>query len=334
MRSSFTLSLKGHDSVSIEKLAIIAVQKQNISPKPGPNSPRGSSISPFLSHRNSSKKSTLFYNVNAERVVSPQSAAFQGRKPSILLSNSGSQNNSPRKTFVPSSHPFFNVDPETPIRTPRRFRTTLSTLKPMKSPSQVENFRATNQIALNSQRSPQSDFDLKGYATVSSLDTSPMFWRTESVLSPRDPESRGIFMINKKKYKIKSPETALFSKTNGFQDKKMDINFIKEQAKLQVYRKSRMISPDKRMNGIGESDVLQKNRKDWTKEDEVKVDILKRKVEIFNKFQPSLTLDERKSLYKQMIFKYHPDKTQYKKEFAEEIFNYLQTNKSKFIPIL
>jgi len=336
MRPSFSLNLKGRDSVSMEKLAIQSIQKQSLTPKLAPVSPRQSSISPLLSLRSSNKKSSLFFNFNAERVISPQSATVQPPNPSLLLSHPGSQNNSPRKTIIHHSHPFFNVESEPALRTQTKMKTTMSGLKSIKTPSRAENIRSATHVMLSSHRTPQTEFDLRGYATVSSLDTSPTFWRGESTIqSPmiRDTESRGIFMINKKKYKIKAPETALFSKTSGFQERK-EINFIKEQAKLQVYRKNRVISPGRKMNGIGEADILQKKRGEWTKEDEAKVDVLRRKVEIFNKFQPSLTLDERKNLYKQMILQYHPDKTKHKKEFAEEIFNYLQTNKSKFIPIL
>ncbi len=335
MRPSFSLNLKGRDSVSMEQLAIQSIQKQSITPKLAPQSPRQTSISPLLSVRSPIKKSSVFYSVNAERVISPQSVTSKPLNPSLLLSNPGSQNNSPRKTIIHHSHPFFNVESEPTIRTQTRFKTTLGVLKPTKTPSRADVQRSATHIMLSSHRTPQNEFDLKGYATVSSLDTSPMFWRGESaVQSPnvRDAESRGIFMINKKKYKIKAPETALFSKTSGFQERK-EINFIKEQAKLQVYRK-RLSSPNQKMLGIGEADILQKKRGEWTKEDEAKVDVLRRKVEIFNKFQPSLTLDERKNLYKQMILKYHPDKTKHKKEFAEEIFNYLQLNKAKFIPLI
>ena len=116
-----------------------------------------------------------------------------------------------------------------------------------------------------------------------------------------------------------------------------NINFIKSELKL---KKIRIAPSPQRLLNLQKIKMIQEVNKEIQKpnlspEDEVKIEILKKKIAI-NNIMGSLRserppLEERKNIYKNLLLEYHPDKGNYEKEIAEDLFNYLQMSKHMFI---
>ena len=72
-------------------------------------------------------------------------------------------------------------------------------------------------------------------------------------------------------------------------------------------------------------------RSQLTKEEEIKVGILKKKMKISGMFRGKLSFEERKAVLKSLELDYHPDKAKYEKQTCEDITTFLINNRQLFL---
>jgi len=156
-----------------------------------------------------------------------------------------------------------------------------------------------------------------------SLQNSPNSTKTNSFL----------FMENKKKYRIKkvpalnqTGKEYLYNGASPLQD-------IRHNVKLQGLKKYRP-SPSCKIDlkEMGEIFLVKKNGQPLTKEEEIQVRLLKKKVEISKVFSlKNMDEEDKKAYYRNLLLEFHPDKCKHDTEFSVAIFHFLQSNKERFI---
>jgi len=329
MLSPFKLQIKDQDAITLERLAINGFRSLKVKAQP-----RSQYLKlPTKNFNNEHNKTALHSNSKIPFSLSPHLKISPLKPPSV---SSNLEQESFRTDIKPKSSKHFFFSPSEVnqfIPNQGGIFGSPTLVKTLPCLEKIDEKVLSHRYILSDQFlkiEPERDYILS--ATPCKMTTYSFRPISTSHSALRGSDGKELFLNNKKKYNVKSPEN-WFHKTNGFRAKD-DINFIKSQAKFQIFRKGKMpvkVFPVEHLNLIGETDLLQKNRKNWTKEDEFKVVVLKKKMEIYGKFRHIINLEDRKNLYKQLILEYHPDKSRHKKDISEEIFTYLQSNKIKFL---
>ena len=195
-----------------------------------------------------------------------------------------------------------------------------------------------SQKKLNSRLEPIKLYKLE---EISPLETSAQQKTSKAICNELPPDGQAskdgtdidFFVVNRRKYKIKAPSfTAAPKSPTHYME---DLDMIKTQAKLNFTKKekNRLGSmSERKLHNTNEVNLLAKNRQEISKEDGVKISLLRKKMEVCSKFEPSITNPEqRKQLFRKFLLEYHSDKTKLDKEFAKEMYLFLIENKAKFI---
>jgi len=113
-----------------------------------------------------------------------------------------------------------------------------------------------------------------------------------------------------------------------------DLNQIKERYRIAKHKRIGLKSPSRKtmsLKNINEVNIAPKDNI-LSEEDELKVKLLKKKINISSLFSSPISTDEeKKALFKQLLLEYHPDKKKYDKRFSDEIFDFLMNNKASFL---
>lgn len=166
---------------------------------------------------------------------------------------------------------------------------------------------------------------------------------TPTATTPRIFESSSkIYLLNKEKY---LPKNSSFGYPNSprrpdaHNDEIFDLNWLKEELKFKKrnVKAAATTTPydiisRQKFKAIQELKA-EMQKSNVTKEDEIKIAILKKKIAINTMLGVELKADneEKKAIYKNLLLEYHPDKRKHEKEVSEEIFNYLLSNRNLFI---
>lgn len=158
--------------------------------------------------------------------------------------------------------------------------------------------------------------------------------------SPRrlDAKSSELYLLNRKKYMPKlEPISNPSSPSKNVKEEIFNLHRIKEELKI---KRRNLKVPTHNMINLQRMKNIQELNKEMQKatisrEDEVKIGVLRRKIAINTMFGLELnensTIEERKGIFKNLLLEYHPDKKKHDKEITQEIFNFLQVNKTLFI---
>ena len=153
------------------------------------------------------------------------------------------------------------------------------------------------------------------------------------------PTPTEIYLSNRKKFLPQLFSQGFTNSPKPDKNKDAVFNLRKIKEALQIHRRNRGISRDE--IALQKLRMVQEINRDrqkliLTKEDELKISILKRKIAINSLFGMELkninsTVEERKQMFKNLLLEFHPDKKKHDKEIAEEMCNYLLINKQLFI---
>jgi len=160
-------------------------------------------------------------------------------------------------------------------------------------------------------------------------------WPSMSVQnSPNNTKTNSfLFMENKKKYRItKVPALNQVGK-EFLNSGNSALEEIKQNVRLQGLKKYRPNPSCKiDLKEMGEIFMVKKSGQPLTREEEVQVRLLKKKVEISKVFSlKNMDDEDRKAYYRNLLLEFHPDKCKHDPEFSVAIFHFLQTNKERFI---
>lgn len=186
-------------------------------------------------------------------------------------------------------------------------------------------------------RSLKSDSKLISLATHLSQAKRAELWPHLQPLSckPTSVDISGTFTETAKKYKLKSIKRVGVSKSVAL-SQLSQIEEIKQYFKMPILKnlKTSSAKPHNELKEMEEINIVKKPGQSLSEEEEMKVKILKKKVEISNVFKSQYISDEeKKEHYKQLMLEFHPDKTKHHGKFAVEIFYFLQSNKNRLLNI-
>jgi len=158
-----------------------------------------------------------------------------------------------------------------------------------------------------------------------SLQSSPNSTKTNSFL----------FLENKKKYRIKKVPTVNQTGKEYLYNGSSPLEDIRHNVKLQGLKKYRPNPSCKiDLKEMGELFMVKKNGQPLTKEEEIQVRLLKKKVEISKVFSlKNMDDEDKKAYYRNLLLEFHPDKCKHDPEFSVAIFHFLQSNKERFIDL-
>ena len=158
-----------------------------------------------------------------------------------------------------------------------------------------------------------------------------------------DSSAVKIYLLNKQKYMPKNSSFGYPSspkKTANHDDDSFNLNRLKEELKVRVKRQNTKASTadmitKQKIKAMQELQA-EMQKPVVSKDYETRIAILKKKIAINTMLSvefkaDNLSVEEKKTIYKNLLLEYHPDKRKYEKEVSEEILNYLLMNKNLFI---
>ncbi len=156
-----------------------------------------------------------------------------------------------------------------------------------------------------------------------SLQNSPNTTMTNSFL----------FMENKKKFQIKKVPNMNQVARENIGGGTSALEQIKRNVKLQGLKKYRPTPGSKtELKDMGEILIIKKSGEALTKEEEVQVRLLRKKVEISKVFgSKHMDEEDKKTYYRNLLLEFHPDKCKHDTEFSNAMFHFLQCNKERFL---
>lgn len=151
-------------------------------------------------------------------------------------------------------------------------------------------------------------------------------------VSAKDTGMTGFFKENRKKYPTKAQFFSLAQKTRDFHPED-NIDLIKREAKQQVFKRAKISLPNRidAKQKTREMAIWPPNKLEMTKEDEIKLCVLRKKMDTFTKFNAMSNMEDRKKLFRELTLEFHPDKSKHDKAVSEEIFAFLRNNKKTFL---
>jgi len=142
-----------------------------------------------------------------------------------------------------------------------------------------------------------------------------------------------LFMENKKKFQIKKVPNMNQVARENIGGGTSALEQIKRNVKLQGSKKYRPAPGSKtELKDMGEISMIKKSGEALTKEEEVQVRLLKKKVEISKVFgSKHMDEEDKKVYYRNLLLEFHPDKCKHDTEFSNAMFHFLQSNKERFL---
>ena len=334
MLSPINLQLKNKDLLDLERLVISHLPKTRSASKPDINTFRpNTGIIPL--NKGTQKLTKVLPIPNLDRFLTPrvQPSPVQGSLELTTAQNLTDRvkqappiQNLQTLAFSSSHFEHAKLEPKTCVTHSPQTTKVVKTIERIDKRGNIPSPRF-EQIKLRK-------FESSSKSNIYSLKIGS-YIDTDQHIAPASAKGNGMtgfFKENRKKYPPKAQFFSLAQKAKEchYED---NIGLIKSQAKQSVFKRAKISLPSRidMKQKTREMTAWPSNKLEMTKEDETKLNILRKKMETFTKFNAMSNMDDRKKLYRELTLEYHPDKSKHEKALCEEIFAFLRNNKKTFL---
>lgn len=158
--------------------------------------------------------------------------------------------------------------------------------------------------------------------------------RKKKSRSPSTEVTQTIFTDNMKKYRLVTVpgiKIKTSKSTASLASPKAVIRDIKNLINIHLKSPPQKRKQAVKLQAMNDINLTVSNKSEMTREDELKILAVKKKIHISNTFDKLFEAEQKKSRYKEYLMEYHPDKGKYDKTVCDEITNFLLLNKYTFL---